>query len=230
MVADTKALGILAITIHYAEGLSAQDDDGGSDPYVVLAYAKVCFECTSSVGEFLIFSRSLGSLSSRRASLCTISTPVRPVSIDTLEPLLTSGSVWEQTAYLIVSDDEIRSNESLSVQLWDSDELTADDLVGRISVPLTDLVLAPNKVQKRTDKLMGFEGAFQVLANPPPLRANSLSGADADSLAGTLTWSVAYYDKAKLNRELKTEAGIDHNLPKELQDRPELKVRFSLFR
>lgn len=37
---DTKALGVLMITIHHAEDLSAQDDNGYSDPYVVLAYAK----------------------------------------------------------------------------------------------------------------------------------------------------------------------------------------------
>lgn len=37
---DTNALGVLMITIHHAEGLSAQDDNGFSDPYVVLAYAK----------------------------------------------------------------------------------------------------------------------------------------------------------------------------------------------
>ena len=30
-------------------------------------------------------------------------------------------TVWEQTAYLIVSDDEIRAKEDLSIQLWDSD-------------------------------------------------------------------------------------------------------------
>lgn len=29
--------------------------------------------------------------------------------------------VWEQTAFLLVSDDEVRANENLSVQLWDSD-------------------------------------------------------------------------------------------------------------
>ena len=37
---DTKALGVLAITIHHASNLSAQDSGGSSDPYVVLAYAK----------------------------------------------------------------------------------------------------------------------------------------------------------------------------------------------
>lgn len=38
---DTTAIGVFIITIHFAEGLSAQDSNGKSDPYVVLAYAKV---------------------------------------------------------------------------------------------------------------------------------------------------------------------------------------------
>lgn len=37
---DTKCIGILAITIHHAVDLSAQDDNGFSDPYCVLAFAK----------------------------------------------------------------------------------------------------------------------------------------------------------------------------------------------
>lgn len=37
---DTRAIGVFVITIHYCEGLSAQDPNGKSDPYVVLAYAK----------------------------------------------------------------------------------------------------------------------------------------------------------------------------------------------
>ncbi|KAK4703048.1 hypothetical protein P7C70_g3172, partial [Phenoliferia sp. Uapishka_3] len=129
---DTKALGVLAITIHYAENLSAQDDNGSSDPYVVLAFAK--------------FGKPLFS--------------TRIIKHD-LNP-------------------------------------------GRIKVPLIDLMLEPNTVNERTDKLMGFE--------------------EADSMSGTLTWSVAYFDKATLNQALKKEPGVDHSLPKELQDRPELKV------
>jgi hypothetical protein len=39
--ADTLAEGVFLITIHHAEGLSAQDRNGRSDPYIVLAYAKV---------------------------------------------------------------------------------------------------------------------------------------------------------------------------------------------
>ena len=39
-VGNTRAIGVFLISIHFCEGLSAQDDDGLSDPYVVLAYAK----------------------------------------------------------------------------------------------------------------------------------------------------------------------------------------------
>ncbi|SGY31845.1 BQ5605_C002g01266 [Microbotryum silenes-dioicae] len=166
---ETKALGVFMIKIHYAEDLSAQDDNGFSDPYVVLAYAKF--------GKPLFSTRIIER---------------------TLNP------VWEQTAFLLVTDDEIRADEKLSVQLWDSDKLSADDLVGRITVPLIDLMLKPNEVHKRSDKLMGYE--------------------DSDSLSGTLHWEIAYYEKAKLNPDLKAAPGIDHNLPKELQDHPELKV------
>ena len=39
-VGDTQAIGVFIITIHHCEDLSAQDKNGKSDPYVVLAYAK----------------------------------------------------------------------------------------------------------------------------------------------------------------------------------------------
>ncbi|SCV68713.1 BQ2448_834 [Microbotryum intermedium] len=166
---ETKALGVFMVKIHYAEDLFARDDNGFSDPYVVLAYAKF--------GKPLFSTRIIER---------------------TLNP------VWEQTAFLLVTDDEIRADEKLSVQLWDSDKVSADDLVGRITVPLIDLMLKPNEVHKRSDKLMGYE--------------------DSDSLPGTLNWEIAYYEKAKLNPDLKAAHGIDRNLPKELQDHPELKV------
>ncbi|GAA6035910.1 hypothetical protein JCM8097_005158 [Rhodosporidiobolus ruineniae] len=166
---ETKAMGVFMITLHHCEGLSAQDDNGYSDAYICLGFAK--------------FGKPLYSTRIIRKDL---------------------NPVFEQTAFLLVSDDEVRAGEKLSVQLWDSDEISADDLVGRIEVPIADLMLKPNEMQHRTDKLMGFE--------------------NADSMSGTLTWSVAYYEKVKLKPELKKKAGIDHNLPKELQDHPELKV------
>ena len=100
---------------------------------------------------------------------------------------------------MLVSSDEIKAKESLSVQLWDNDKLSADDLVGRVHLPLFDLMKEPGKVQRRTDSLEGFE--------------------DSDTMSGTLTWSIAYYEKAKLNTSLSTKKGTATRLPKETQDK-----------
>lgn len=41
-IGDVNALGVFVITIHYARGLDDKDGGDKSDPYIVLAYAKVC--------------------------------------------------------------------------------------------------------------------------------------------------------------------------------------------
>lgn len=102
---DTNALGVFVITIHHAVGLAAQDSNGKSDPYIVLAYAK--------------FGKPLYS--------------TRIIQGD-LNP------VWEETAVLLVTEDEVKGEEDLSAMLWDSDKRTADDLVGRVNIPVTELM------------------------------------------------------------------------------------------
>ncbi|THU79535.1 hypothetical protein K435DRAFT_875367 [Dendrothele bispora CBS 962.96] len=107
-LADTRAKGVFLITIHHTEGLSAQDSNGRSDPYIVLAYAK--------------------------------------------------------TAALLVSDDEIRAGEDVSLMLWDSDWWSNDDLIGRVQIPVKTLIneLPKNQMMRREDKFMGFEDADHV--------------------------------------------------------------------
>lgn len=91
--------------------------------------------------------------------------------------------VWEETAFLLVSREDVRSDESLSVQLWDSDKRSADDIVGRVNVTLRELVRNPNKILPRLSDLMGFE--------------------DADTMEGRLNWSVGFFEKANLNTKLR---------------------------
>lgn len=67
--------------------------------------------------------------------------------------------VWEETAFLLLSDDEVKAGENLAVMLWDSDKRTSDDLIGRVQVPVVELMLKPNQVHDRNDDLMGFEDA-----------------------------------------------------------------------
>ena len=97
--------------------------------------------------------------------------------------------VWEETAFLLISKDDIRSDEGLSLQLWDSDKRSADDIVGRVNIPLRDLVRRPNEMQSHMSDLMGFE--------------------DADQMQGQLCWSVGFYEKAHLNKDLRVQPNRD---------------------
>lgn len=108
---DTKALGVFVVTIHHAVGLDAQDSNGKSDPYIVLAYAK--------------FGKPLYS--------------TRIIQGD-LNP------VWEETAMLLLTEEEVKGEENLSVMLWDSDKRSADDLVGRVTVPVVELMKEVRRV------------------------------------------------------------------------------------
>ncbi len=80
--------------------------------------------------------------------------------------------VWEETAVLLVTEDEVKGDEDLGVMLWDSDKRSADDLVGRVTVPVVELMKDGGKMHKREDKLRGFE--------------------DANDMPGTLFWEVGY--------------------------------------
>lgn len=102
---------------------------------------------------------------------------------------------------LLVGTDEVKAKDALSIQLWDNDKMSADDLVGRVHVDLAELMKEPGKVQRRKDNLMGFE--------------------DASQMSGTLSWSIAYYEKAKLDDKLSTKKGTAENLPEPVKDKPE---------
>lgn len=96
---ETDAVGIVAVQIVAAEGLSSQDANGYSDPYIIVSLAK--------------FGRPLYS--------------TRIIFKD-LNP------VWNETAFVLITKDDIMAEEKISLQLWDSDMHTADDIVGRAAV------------------------------------------------------------------------------------------------
>ncbi|KAF8726612.1 Protein kinase C conserved region 2 (CalB), partial [Rhizoctonia solani] len=165
-IGDTLAAGVFLITIHHAENLSAQDRNGRSDPYIVLAYAKF--------GKPLYSTR---------------------IVLGDLNP------VYEETAALLLSQDEIKAEEDLSVMLWDSDKRSADDLIGRVQIPVKQLMSKPNEVIRRTDKLVGFE--------------------DATDMQGTLHWSIGYFPKVPLNKELER---AEENPPPPSKTAPEMEM------
>lgn len=89
--------------------------------------------------------------------------------------------VWEETAFLLVSREDLRAKESLSLQLWDWDRTSADDIVGRVNKTLSELTRKPNQLQTFKSDLMGFE--------------------DADMMEGQFTWSVGFFEKVKLDKK-----------------------------
>ena len=108
VIGDTKALGVFVIHIKYAEDLSPQDRNGRSDPYIVLAYAKV--RTPTNMDRTLL------------TIIFKFGKPLYSTRIITgdLNP------VFEETAFMLVTQDEVKADENIAAMLWDSDRWTAE--------------------------------------------------------------------------------------------------------
>lgn len=105
--------------------------------------------------------------------------------------------VWDETAVLLVNADEVKASEMLSVTLWDSDRFTADDIVGRTEIDVTELVRNRGTTYKRRDRLQGFKAGHYM--------------------PGCINWSVVFHGKQDLNQDLAT-SGVDERLPEDFKD------------
>ncbi|KAI5850247.1 hypothetical protein DFP73DRAFT_508523 [Morchella snyderi] len=114
--------------------------------------------------------------------------------------------VWDETAILLVNADEVKASEKLSVTLWDSDRFTADDIVGRTEVDVTELVRNRGQLSKRRDRLQGFK--------------------DGHYMPGHINWSVVFHGKRDMNQDLAT-SGIDERLPGDFEESEEFKSKNS---
>lgn len=92
--------------------------------------------------------------------------------------------VWDETAFLMVTGEELDIDERLRIQLWDSDRFTADDDLGRVELALQDLVRSPATVNRMQDRVDGFVA----------LKAT-------DTMPGTMEWSVGYFPKVPIQPE-----------------------------
>ncbi|POR37489.1 hypothetical protein TPAR_02309 [Tolypocladium paradoxum] len=90
---------------------------------------------------------------------------------------------WDETCFVLVTPEELNIDERLRVQLWDSDRFTADDDLGRIEVPLKELMtdeLSRGKMRQRKD-------GFRALKS-------------GDNMPGKLEWSVGYFSKTRIRQ------------------------------
>jgi len=116
------------------------------------------------------------------------------VITDDLNPL------WEETAALLVTPELVKADEQLSIELWDSDRNTADDIVGKVELSIQKMIQHPGKMYPQISKLSGMQ--------------------DGSEMPGELHWEVGYFGKPKFRPALRTD-GKDDSLPSQLKDDPQ---------
>lgn len=89
--------------------------------------------------------------------------------------------VWQETAYLLVTPEELNVDERLRLQLWDSDRFTADDDLGRIEVDLKHIMKSEKTNGKMHTRCDGFRALKQ-----------------GEDMPGKLEWSIGYYSKTRI--------------------------------
>ncbi|TVY49638.1 Meiotically up-regulated protein 190 protein [Lachnellula occidentalis] len=109
--------------------------------------------------------------------------------------------IWEETCAILVTPDLIKADEQLSMELWDSDRSTADDVVGKVELSMQKMIQHPGKMYPQISKLRGMHAE--------------------DSMPGELHWEVGYFGKPQFRPAMRSH-GKDVNLPNQLKDKKEL--------
>lgn len=89
--------------------------------------------------------------------------------------------VWDETAFILVGQQELNADERLRIRLRDSDRVSADDDLGKIEVDLKELMHNEQSHSRMWDRQDGFIGL-----------------SSDDSMPGSLDWSVGYYPKTRI--------------------------------
>lgn len=109
--------------------------------------------------------------------------------------------VFEESCALLVSADLLKADEQLSMELWDSDRSSADDVVGKVELSMQKLIQHPGKMYPQISNLRGVKAG--------------------SSMPGELHWEVGFFGRTQFRAALRTD-GKDLNLPPELRDKKEL--------
>ncbi|KAK3321434.1 hypothetical protein B0T19DRAFT_466818 [Cercophora scortea] len=109
--------------------------------------------------------------------------------------------VFEESCALLVTADIVKADEQLSLELWDSDRSSADDVVGKVELSIQKLIQHPGRMFPQTSKLRGLKPDSEM--------------------PGELHWEVGFFGKTQFRKALRTD-GKDQNLPAGLRDKAEL--------
>ncbi|KLO20621.1 hypothetical protein SCHPADRAFT_841783 [Schizopora paradoxa] len=162
---DTEAIGVIVIHIIRAFGIKKMDSTQSSGAESADPYVTVAY------------TRQAKPLYSTR------------IIFNDLNP------VFEETTAITLDANAIKVREKLSLQLWDSDRTSADDMMGFVEIDVLDLMR--NK-------------------NEPTRRITPLSSPDSDGRPGSLEYTVGFYEKMAPNEKLSTD-GLDPAIPEDLK-------------
>jgi len=109
--------------------------------------------------------------------------------------------IFSECCALPITAEVIKADEQLSLELWDSDRSSADDVVGKVELSIQKLIQHPGQMFPQVSQLKG-------------VKAES-------TMPGELHWEVGFFGKTQFRRALRTD-GHDPNLPNELRDKKEL--------
>ncbi|KAH9830601.1 uncharacterized protein C8Q71DRAFT_785114 [Rhodofomes roseus] len=109
--------------------------------------------------------------------------------------------VFEETAFVLVDVNTAKLREKLSFQLWDSDRMSVDDMLGYHEIDVVELIRQRAK---------------------PIRRVSPLSSPDSRHRPGNVEYTVGYYGKLPPNSALSTD-GTDPGIPDDLRQKPEFK-------
>ncbi|KAH8903410.1 hypothetical protein BR93DRAFT_862105, partial [Coniochaeta sp. PMI_546] len=181
---DTSARGVIMVHIKYAKDF--KDGDGGVGPMQGSSDSYV----TVAWGKF---GKPLASTR---------------IIVDEQHP------VWNEWAFILVTAEEINADETLRLQLWDSDKYTADDDLGRVELTLKEIMHSSKTKNKMHDR----EDEFR--AEDPD-----------EKMPGMLAWSVGYFEKAHIQQRQLDQQTVDPSirsldaLKKQVSDGAKWKLR-----
>ncbi|THH11592.1 hypothetical protein EW145_g532 [Phellinidium pouzarii] len=103
---------------------------------------------------------------------------------------------FEETAAVTVDANAVKIREKLTLQLWDSDRASADDMMGYVEIDILDLLRNTNTPKRQTSFL-----------------TNADIGSPSEQ---SLEYTIGYYAKMAPNNELATD-GSDPAIPEDLK-------------
>jgi len=107
---------------------------------------------------------------------------------------------WEEDTCILLHHEQVSAGEKLSVQLWDSDRIGNDDMVGKIEFDLHEIIEIEGKMHTRSDTLIGEK--------------------DGKEVPGKLNWEVGFFKRTSFKKSMKT-TGEDIRVPRELRNKEE---------